>query len=87
MPASSRLNLLQRLSLALIVWYQAVWSPDHSPSAKIRCPYGYCRYTPTCSQYGYTAIEKHGFFKGSWLTFWRIMRCNSWSKGGLDPVP
>ena len=24
---------------------------------------------------------------GFFLTCWRILRCNPWSKGGLDPVP
>ncbi len=46
-----------------------------------------CKYIPTCSEYGIEAIEKHGAFKGSLLTIWRILRCNPFSKGGYDPVP
>lgn len=46
-----------------------------------------CPYFPSCSQYGYEAIEKHGVFKGSLLAIWRILRCNPFSKGGYDPVP
>ncbi len=46
-----------------------------------------CRFYPTCSHYGYEALEKHGFFKGSILTAWRILRCQPFSKGGFDPVP
>lgn len=46
-----------------------------------------CIYTPTCSQYGIEAIEKHGAFKGLLLTIWRVLRCNPLSKGGYDPVP
>ncbi len=46
-----------------------------------------CPYIPTCSQYGYEAIEKYGVFKGLLLTAWRILRCNPFSKGGYDPVP
>jgi putative membrane protein insertion efficiency factor len=33
------------------------------------------------------AVEKHGAFKGSLMAFWRILRCNPFSKGGFDPVP
>lgn len=46
-----------------------------------------CRYTPTCSQYGLEAIKKHGPFKGGYLTFRRILRCNPWGGHGHDPVP
>lgn len=46
-----------------------------------------CKYTPTCSNYAIEAIEKYGFFKGSILSVWRILRCNPFSKGGFDPVP
>lgn len=46
-----------------------------------------CKYLPTCSCYGKEAIEKHGAFKGSFLTIYRILRCNPFSKGGYDPVP
>lgn len=53
-----------------------------SPMKTVRCPY-----TPTCSQYGLEAIQKHGAIKGSLLAIWRILRCNPFSKGGYDPVP
>lgn len=46
-----------------------------------------CRYYPSCSHYGYEAIAVHGSVKGSILTAWRILRCNPWSAGGVDPVP
>jgi putative membrane protein insertion efficiency factor len=46
-----------------------------------------CRFTPTCSQYGIEAIQKHGALKGSWLTIKRIARCNPWGGSGYDPVP
>ncbi len=46
-----------------------------------------CKYVPTCSVYAITAIERFGAFKGSWLAFLRILRCNPFSKGGYDPVP
>jgi putative membrane protein insertion efficiency factor len=46
-----------------------------------------CRYTPTCSEYGLTAIQRFGAFKGSWMTIKRIFSCNPWGGSGYDPVP
>ena len=46
-----------------------------------------CIYTPTCSQYAVEALEKYGFFKGSFLAVKRILRCHPFAKGGYDPVP
>ncbi len=46
-----------------------------------------CRFEPTCSQYSILAFQKHGLFKGLFLTIWRILRCQPFSKGGFDPVP
>ena len=46
-----------------------------------------CIYTPTCSQYAIEALEKYGFFKGSFLAVRRILRCHPFAKGGYDPVP
>ncbi|MCL5985819.1 MAG: membrane protein insertion efficiency factor YidD [Actinobacteria bacterium] len=45
-----------------------------------------CRFEPTCSVYSMQAIKKYGFLKGTYLSIWRIMRCNPFSKGGFDPV-
>lgn len=45
-----------------------------------------CRFTPTCSQYAREAYEKYNFFKASYLSIWRILRCNPFSKGGHDPL-
>ena len=46
-----------------------------------------CPYYPTCSTYGLEAVERYGAFIGGGLAFWRILRCNPFSKGGVDPVP
>lgn len=37
-----------------------------------------CIFTPSCSVYSMEAYEKFGFFKGSWLTFKRLLRCAPW---------
>lgn len=67
----------------LIRIYQTLISPDHSWLRHI-FPGGFCRFTPTCSMYTYMAIDKHGLILGSIKGAWRIMRCNPWSKGGID---
>ena len=43
-----------------------------------------CRFYPTCSEYAILAIRKYGAFKGSLKAAWRILRCNPFSKGGID---
>jgi len=45
-----------------------------------------CRFSPTCSEYTYQAVEKYGVIKGLTLGLWRVMRCNPWNKGGVDLV-
>ena len=69
---------MKKLLLRLIRFYQKKISPNTPPA---------CKYYPTCSQYGYEAIERFGALKGSALTIWRILRGNPFSKGGYDPVP
>ncbi len=46
-----------------------------------------CRFTPTCSCYATEALQKHGIWRGLWLSCKRICRCGPWSAGGLDDVP
>lgn len=69
---------MKRPLIWLIKFYRKNISPTTPPS---------CKFTPTCSQYGLEAIEKFGAFKGGFMTLWRILRCNPFSKGGYDPVP
>jgi len=47
---------------------------------------GQCRFHPTCSQYAIDAINKHGPWRGSWLTIKRIARCHPWGGSGYDPA-
>ncbi len=77
--------LPRRLAVRLIKFYQKTLSFDHGPM-KHMYPHGFCRFYPTCSQYGVEAIEKYGIIKGGLMTSWRILRCNPWNKGGNDPV-
>ncbi len=47
-------------------------------------PANTCKYHPSCSQYAVDALRKHGFLGGSWRAAWRLLRCNPWSRGGVD---
>lgn len=76
--------LLPRQLVLLLIWfYQRTISPDHG-IFKNRFPHGYCRFYPTCSEYGYQVIKKRGLVIGLVKTGWRIMRCNPFNKGGVD---
>ncbi len=46
-----------------------------------------CRFIPTCSAYGLTAVQRFGFLKGLYLTCRRILRCRPGGGRGYDPVP
>ena len=66
------------LLLALIGVYRQFISPMIGPR---------CRFTPTCSAYGLEAIQRHGPWKGGWLTVRRLLRCHPLTPCGCDPVP
>lgn len=46
-----------------------------------------CRHIPTCSEYGYEAVARHGLWAGGWMTLFRVGRCGPGGTSGLDPVP
>ncbi len=73
------------MAIWLIKLYQKTLSFDYG-WPKIFFPDGYCRFSPTCSQYGLEAIERYGAVRGGFMALWRILRCNPWNKGGHDPV-
>ncbi len=46
-----------------------------------------CRYSPSCSAYAITALERYGALRGGWMTVKRLSRCHPWGGQGYDPVP
>lgn len=46
-----------------------------------------CRHVPTCSEYAYEAIARHGFWRGGWLGLFRFARCGPGGTHGVDLVP
>ena len=45
-----------------------------------------CRYVPTCSDYAVEAVERFGIVRGGSMAVWRVLRCNPFVRGGVDPV-
>jgi putative membrane protein insertion efficiency factor len=69
---------LKSILLAGIRFYQAIFAP--------LMPVG-CKFYPTCSQYAYEAILRHGARRGTYLAAARLLRCRPFTRGGHDPVP
>lgn len=63
--------------IKLIEQYQKIPFNSHSR----------CKYIPTCSNYAIVVLNDFGFFKGTFLTIKRILKCNPFSKGGIDLPP
>jgi uncharacterized protein len=68
---------MRTVMIIIIKGYQKIISPLFPPT---------CRFYPTCSSYFIQALEKYGFFKGSYLGIRRILRCHPWNPGGHDPL-
>jgi len=64
--------------LVMIYIYKGIISPLTPAS---------CRHLPTCSSYAIEALQKHGLFRGFWLSLKRISKCHPWGTSGYDPVP
>lgn len=70
--------MLKQAFINLVIFYQKYISPGLPKN---------CRYYPTCSAYMIEAVQKHGLVSGFLMGMARIIRCNPFNKGGLDPVP
>lgn len=71
------LLLPRNAAVLLLVGYRKLISPLYGDV---------CRYYPSCSAYGLGSVQQRGVVVGSALTLWRILRCNPWSRGGVDDV-
>ena len=74
----ARRSTVGRIMIAAVRAYQRFLSPLRPPT---------CRFTPSCSAYAATAIERYGPLRGGWLATRRLLRCGPWHPGGHDPVP
>lgn len=69
--------LPRRVEICLIKFYQKYIS---------RSLGNRCIYYPSCSEYTKQAVDKYGIIKGNILGIYRILRCNPFSKGGVDKL-
>lgn len=68
--------MMKKLLIKLIRMYQNMPIGTHNQ----------CKYIPTCSEYAIKALEKYGVIKGLFKASFRILRCNPFSKGGIDDL-
>lgn len=68
---------MKKIIIKIIKKYQQIPFKSHNN----------CKYIPTCSNYALLALERFGLLKGCFLTIKRILKCNCFSKGGIDLVP
>jgi putative membrane protein insertion efficiency factor len=78
-PGTSR---RERAASAILAFYKRALSPLLHVFITTQC-----KYLPTCSEYAYVAVVRHGWLKGSWLAARRVLRCHPFTHGGHDPVP
>ena len=86
-PNEPRLRDLSRNPLYLPRWILLGLIRLYQMTISRAMPINTCRFYPSCSHYGYQAIYKYGVLKGSVMAIWRVLRCNPFNEGGVDPVP
>ena len=72
----------ERVASWLLLWFLRVYQVFLSPFFG-----GACKFYPSCSNYAYQAIARHGARRGFALAFGRLLRCRPFTTGGFDPVP
>ena len=71
-------NIISHFSVKLIKGYR-YWISPFLPAS--------CRFYPTCSAYALESYQTLGLMRGTYLSLWRILKCNPMHPGGVDPVP
>lgn len=69
------IRIPRKIEIILIIFYQKHISKSLGKR---------CIYYPTCSEYTKQAVDKYGIIKGNILGIIRILKCNPFSKGGID---
>jgi putative membrane protein insertion efficiency factor len=72
---------VKRLPRSALLWLIRAYQRWISPAFPRRC-----RYEPTCSAYAAQAVRELGPVRGVILSGWRLLRCNPFSRGGIDDV-
>ena len=67
------------IAVGIITLYQHTLSPDHGPLRHL-WKHGYCRHSPTCSDYAKQVLRERGLVIGSLLATKRILPCNPFTK-------
>ena len=73
-----KIHFFNNLSVRLIKGYRYCISPFLPTS---------CRFFPSCSQYALESFQKLGFWRATYLSFMRLLKCNPLHPGGVDNVP
>lgn len=68
---------MNKLVIKVILLYQKIPGDFHN----------HCKYVPSCSNYALLAYQRFNFVKATYLVVKRILKCNPFSKGGIDLVP
>ncbi|HEV8047254.1 MAG TPA: membrane protein insertion efficiency factor YidD [Terriglobales bacterium] len=71
------MNLPKTIVLLVLRAYKWAISPMFLPA---------CKYVPSCSEYAMEAVDRYGAVRGGLMAVRRVLRCNPFAKGGLDPV-
>lgn len=71
------MNVFQKAIILAVKFYQRAISPFLGPR---------CRYYPSCSKFCIQAVSKYGVVLGLYCSIRRVLKCNPFSRGGIEYV-
>ena len=71
-------NIISHFSVKLIKVYR-YWISPFLPAS--------CRFYPSCSKYALESYQKLDFYRATYLSLLRLLKCNPFHPGGVDAVP